>query len=104
MEKQIENVASWMTNRQRKCFHIVLSAIGALVQAHNVYSIIICSADNIYKLTVFSFAIAWYQQISSSSSHNVSLDSFNLDHLITQQLFEWPYSNLTAESRYLYDE
>ena len=63
MEKQIENVASWMTNRQRKCFHIVLSAIRALVQAHNVYSIIICSADNIYKLTVFSFAITWYQQI-----------------------------------------
>jgi len=88
-----------------KFFHIIFSAIRNLLQAHNVSSLIICSAYDIRKQTVFSFAIARRHQIIQHfilpmyvfiSKFRVRLDSFNLDHSITQLLVERPFSNLTT--------
>ena len=93
-----------------KFFHIIFSAIRNLLQAHNVSSLIICSAYDIRKQTVFSFAIARRHQIIQHfilpmyvfiSKFRVRLDSFNLDHSefpIRHQLVERPFSNLTADT------
>ena len=93
-----------------KFFHIIFSAIRSLLQAHNVSSLIICSAYDIRKQTVFSFAIARRHQIIQHfilpmyvfiSKFRVRLDSFNLDHSefpIRRQLVERPFSNLTADT------
>ena len=92
-----------------KFFHIIFSAIRNLLQAHNVSSLIICSAYDIRKQTVFSFAIARRHQIIQHfilpmyvfiSKFRDMLDSFNLDHSITQLLVERPFfhSNSTADT------